>query len=369
MEGSEEKIDLDFDENLTENSGNVVQQDQEVPEEATTANIIGDALTKVGEQVSDVVETVVDAGTEVVSDVVEAVKEDVQEPLVVPVLAPEQAAPLTKTRKIKRPAANKPIVDLTKIAEEPTVVKPKKRLVKTVKRKKGTPVKATTAEEWIELKKSFPHLYDVDEDGNFYAAPLGEDGRRENTNIIRSKTFYSDTTENIIGKFKDRDTSEEAKALDEAYASAKMELRALYKEYLSAKNSPTASLNAFNATLSGIIDANRRVQEAEQKRNAYYGLRVMVENFPERLDKYDLYFNEGTDGDGKVPFEVSLCRRNRFPWSYFYTDVKPIAPALELETDQEQSGGAAVKQEFTPEQLQIIRSKQIAAWRASKMRH
>ena len=361
MEGSEEKIDLDFDENLTENSGNIVQQDQE----ETVANIIGDALTKVGEQVSDVVETVVDAGTEVVSDVVEAVKEDVQEPLVVPVLAPEQA-PLTKTRKIKRPAANKPIVDLTKIAEEPTVVKPKKRLVKTVKRKKGTPVKATTAEEWIELKKSFPHLYDVDEDGNFYAAPLGEDGRRENTNIIRSKTFYSDTTENIIGKFKDRDTSEEAKALDDAYSAAKVELRSLYKEFISAKNSPTASLNAFNATLSGIIDANRRVQEAEQKRNAYYGLRVKVENFKERLDKPDLYLNHGDDG--KVPFEVSMCRRNRFPWSYFYTDVKPMAPVLDLE-EQSGGGGAAVKQEFTEEQKNIIRSKQIAAWRASKMRH
>ena len=361
MEGSEEKIDLDFDENLTENSGSIVQEDQE----ATVANIIGDALTKVGEQVSDVVETVVDAGGEVVSDVVEAVKEDVQEPLVVPAPAP---VPLTKTRKIKRPAANKPIVDLTKMAEEPTVIKPKKRLVKTVKRKKSTPVKATTAEEWIELKKSFPHLYDVDENGNFYAAPLGEEGQRENTNIIRSKTFYSDTAENIIGKFKDRDTSEEAKALDDAYSAAKVELRGLYKEYLTAKNNPTVGLNIFNATLSGIIEANRRVQEAEQKRNAYYGLRVKVENLPERLDKYELYFNEGTDGDGKVPFEVSMCRRNRFPWSYFYTDVKPIVPVIELD---EQSGVAIAevnKQEYTEEQKNIIRSKQIAAWRASKMR-
>lgn len=341
MEESEEKIDLDF-------------SDIEEPVVDTVVDTIGDALTAVGEQVTDVVESIVgeeavDAVTEQAATVVAAVAESV----------PVQEL-TRKTRKIKRPAANAPIVNLTLTATEP-----KKRLVKTMKKPKDKPRKATTADEWIELKKKFPTLYDVDENGNFYASPLDQDGKREDTNIIRSTTYYNDTVENIIGKYKTRDTSEEAKALDEAYASAKVELRGLYKEFLMAKNNPTAGLNVFNASLSGIIDANRRVKEAEQLRNAYYGFAVKTAWLDEKEKEYNLFFDEAFDKDKKYPNEVMMCRRNRFPWSYAYTDVKPLS-ALEQEPVPvlAQAGGSSEEQHYTDEQKRIIASKQIAAWRA-----
>jgi hypothetical protein len=385
MEESEEKIDLDFsdvDDGTSASAGasagpepNInsepntyanaeadtntyaeafVNTNQETSPIDTVVDTIGDALTQVGEQVTDVVEAVV--GTEAVDAATE------QAATVVAAVA--NSAPIKeltrKTRKIKRPAANAPIVNLTLTATEP-----KKRLVKTMKKPKDKPRKATTAEEWIELKAKFPTLYDVDENGNFYASPLGEDGQREDTNIIRSTVYYKDTTDNIIGKYKARDTSDEAKALDEAYASAKVELRGLYKEFLMAKANPTAGLNVFNASLSGIIDANRRVKEAEQLRNAYYGFSVKTQWLDEKEKEYSLFFDAAFDKDKKYPNEVMMCRRNRFPWSYNYTDVKPLPPVepVEVLTEEsdEQAGGGS--REYTDEQKRIIASKQIAAWR------
>jgi hypothetical protein len=92
---------------------------------------------------------------------------------------------------------------------------------------------------------------------------------------------------------------------------------------------------------------------------------VKTQWLDEKEKEYSLFFDAAFDKDKKYPNEVMMCRRNRFPWSYNYTDVKPLPPVepVEVLTEEsdEQAGGGS--REYTDEQKRIIASKQIAAWR------
>jgi hypothetical protein len=362
MEGvpAEEKIDIDFSADqeqptLLNTIGNVVEEASKVVED------IGSAAVKGAEAVVEGAETVGD----VVMEGAETVGETVQALIPAPVSVEPPKVPV-RTRRVKPSvvAANTTVAAATANTKNRPV--PKTRKVKKAK----NPV-ASTVEEWVRYKAESPAAYTTTADGLYYSAPLDKDGVRANEGTLQPKAFFRDTMVAIVEKYKARDTGEEAQKIDAEYAAAKVELRRLYNEYVEAKRNPTVTRNIFNASLSGVINANRRVMEAEQVRNKHYGRTCSIEIVdpqPE-LDKvqFDMFVGYNPATIPKYKYEMSACRINRFPWSYFYTDVQPMQAPVEEPVDQVQMGGGSAEQtHYSEAQKRAIAGKRISLWRAQK---
>jgi hypothetical protein len=351
MEGvpAEEKIDIDF-------------QAEEGP---TLLNTIGNVVDEASKVVEDIGSAAVE-GAETVGDAVMEGAEAVQALIPVPVAAEPPKVPI-RTRRAK------PAVVVANAANATNVANTKNRPVpKTRKAKKAKNPVASTVDEWIRYKTDSPAAYTTTADGLYYSAPLDKDGVRANEGTLQPKAFFRDTTAAVIEKYKARDTGEESQKIDTEYAGAKVELRRLYNEYKEAKRNPTVTRNIFNASLSGVINANRRVMEAEQVRNKHYGRTCSIELVapqPE-LDQvqFDMFANYNPQIIPKYLDEMSACRMNRFPWSYFYTDVQPIQAPIEPvgQESLSQVGGSSETTHYSEDQKRAIAGRRISLWRAQK---
>ena len=355
MEGvpAEEKIDIDFS----------VEEEQ-----PTLLNTIGNVVEEASKVVEDIGSATIE-GAETVGDVVMEGVEAVQAIIPAPVAAEPPKVPV-RTRRAK-PAVV--LANAANAANAANVANTKNRPVpKTRKAKKAKNPVASTVDEWIRYKTDSPAAYTTTADGLYYSAPLDKDGVRANEGTLQPKAFFRDTTAAVIEKYKARDTGEESQKIDTEYASAKVELRRLYNEYKEAKRNPTVTRNIFNASLSGVINANRRVMEAEQVRNKYYGRACSIELVapqPE-LDQvqFDMFANYNPPTIPKYLDEMSACRMNRFPWSYFYTDVQPMVAVASVEEEGKeptQLGGGS-ETHYSEDQKRAIAGRRISLWRAQK---
>ena len=371
MEGvpAEEKIDIDFQAEegptLLNTIGNVVDEASKVVEDigsaavegaTATVDAVGDVADAVGETVGAVAETVgldtVDTGA------------DAGAVIPAPVAAEPPRVPI-RTRRVK------PSVIANTPAPVANTNEKKRNVPKTRKAKKAKNPVASTVEEWVRYKTESPAAYTTTADGLYYSAPLDNDGTRSNEATLQPKAFFRDTTEAVVQKYTARDTSQTAKDLDAAYAAAKVDLRRLYSEYLEARRNPTSTRNTFNASLSGVINANRRVMEAEQLRNKHYGRTCSIELIKPEPElnqvQFDMFANYSPQVITKYMDKMSACRINRFPWSYFYTDVQPmVVVAPEPVAEPEQLGGGSEPAHYSEAQKRVIAGRRIALWRAHK---
>lgn len=356
----EEKIDLDFD------------VEQQTPLLNTIGDVASKAIGTFAGEMGDVVETIEGISETVVRDVGDAVETvgtvvtGAIVPAFIPVPPPSPPSPPPKT--VVRTRRVKPSIIVNSINGNA------KKITKTKKATKMKIPVVSTVEEWIKYKTIHPNAYTTSPDGLYYSAPLMENGTHESEATLQPKAFFRDTVEAVKQKYINRDTGEESTKIDDAYSEAKVNLRRLYNEFLEAKRNPTSTRNVFNATLSGVINANRRMKEVEQIRNKHYGRTCSIEIVTPQpaLDdvQFDMFTNYSPANPPMYMDEMVACRLNRFPWSYFYTDTKPTIVKKEQNgedgKEDDQMGGGKREQEYTDAQKRIIAGKRISMWRSQK---
>jgi len=216
-----------------------------------------------------------------------------------------------------------------------SVRKPKTRKQASV----PLPKRPTTVEEWMEAKSKAPAFFTTTQEGDAIVPPYKEG---ETQNVLAINPLVPANRAFVEEFFAKR--TEELKAAEEEFATAKRNLHDIVRAYKRGEDSA-----------SDVAIANSQVFRAQAKVNS-------IAKYPRSLEKvtdieqYDLTFDWYRRAKFSMP--VSAYTPSAFPWKDFWMPPSLEAPIEEQDEGQEdqegQEGAGKQKKNYTPKQRAII---------------
>jgi hypothetical protein len=342
MENEEEKIDIDFEEST--------DQSEAVSSSPSIINTIGDVIDETVDAVTGLGE-----GAELGSEADLGAD------------ANANAEPNPTLLNTIGNAVNETVNGLglganaeaeAKVEEAAVAPKPKTRkktpFTNSTKTRKARKQKiypsVKTADEWVRYKASYPKLYDVSPEGDYYTDPVLESGERQTTATIQPKVYYRSDERQLKERYDERDAK--VAEAEDAYATARKELMEVMNSY-----------RAGVALTSEVVIANMKVADAEKVRNKYAYHKhesYFVDPRPPLMQlDFDVRY---VSPEKRFPFEVIRFGIDRFPWEFHYSDTL-ASPVVVVEEPQAQPEPQQEEREFSKAQIGAIIGKKRALTR------